>query len=185
MAFIGSNNIVMFPSAKRNPTYDSTSRLTTEYNLVNLVNRLVCNDKLSYGSGFVITNKIDSTNKMLEFCIDGYYFRVEDYTQLVGLFSNPSSIYAAISVSSDLRVFNELQPLDNQGNPLTTTAEYPLDNSNGKFIGVNFLTSAPSTSGAMYLQILTKSSGTWEIPEGSKIRYVLKSPMRTDRKSVV
>lgn len=188
MAFIGSDNILIFPSAKRNPTHDSTSRLTTEYNLVNIVNRLICNDKEGQGNGFVITTKIDTDNKVLEFSLGGYYFRINEYTDLTGLpgLANATNIWAAVSISGDVTAFDELQPLNNSGNPITSSVEYPLDNSNNEFIGVNFLATEPASS-ATYLHILTKYNNAWTIPEASKIRYILKSPMglATSSKGVV
>ena len=39
--FVKSENIRIFPCGGRNATLDAAARLTTEYNLVSIINRLV------------------------------------------------------------------------------------------------------------------------------------------------
>jgi hypothetical protein len=39
--FINSENIEVFPCGGRDSQYDATAKLTTEYNLVSIINRLV------------------------------------------------------------------------------------------------------------------------------------------------
>ena len=178
MAFLGSNNITMFPSAGRNPANDATSRLTTEYNLVNIVNRLVTTKE----DGFVITDKIDS-DVILEFCIDGYYFKVDNYNDIItAVGGSPTDIYAYINVNTNNGVaFSELAAWNNA----VSTTGYPLDiivGTSEQFAGVEFRDSEISSENVegflkKHLHILTKVGNDWKIPKESQVRYIIESPM--------
>lgn len=173
MEYISSNSIRMFPSANRNPTNDPASRLTTEYNIVNLVNRLI-NVNQSNGGSFVITqDNVLQQDAPFEFSLAGYYFRVEGYETIVGLFSStPTDIYARFKITPPDAggYFNELTALANGG-------EFALDTdgSGAQFVGVGF--SSDTSGDEKYLWILHKNGSTWEIPESSKAKFSLKSPM--------
>ena len=76
-----SENVYVFPVANR-PKYDPAGRLTTEYNLTSILNRLL--DKKS----FVVTQKdnntpIASEDKEFEFNINGYFFHIVDINNLI------------------------------------------------------------------------------------------------------
>lgn len=175
MAFLDSNKITMFPSAGRNPSVDPTSRLTTEYNLVNIVNRLLTTDK----NGFVITQTYSAGNP-LEFCVKGYYFKVDRGDSITGIddgiFNNSTKIYAYVNITSPTGSdeFSELSDISNQNSAET----YPLDTNDG-FVGVAFTDTLPALSD--YLLILSRAttSGAWSIPKESQVRYRIKSPMST------
>lgn len=176
MAFLDSDKITMFPSAGRNPSADPTSRLTTEYNLVNIVNRLLTTNK----DGFVITSTFSAGNPF-EFCIKGYYFKIDRGDSITGIgdgiFNNSTEIYAYVNITSPTGSdeFSELSHISNQNSAET----YPLDTNDG-FVGVAFTDTLPALSDGMYdLLILSRSdaSESWSIPKESQVRYMIESPM--------
>ena len=67
--YLNSNQLNVFPVT--NKPSEPQSRLTTEYNITNLINRLV--DKKS----FVITSNNALSTDPLEFTLDGYYVKVD------------------------------------------------------------------------------------------------------------
>lgn len=73
MEFIKSENIRVFPCGGRNVNKDATARLTTEYNLVSIINRLV-----DQGS-FVVTPSISISAPTTDFTfnIGGYLFTLD------------------------------------------------------------------------------------------------------------
>ena len=76
---IKSEDVYVFPVANR-PKYDPAGRLTTEYNLTSILNRLL--DKKS----FVVTQKDDNisiTSGEFEFNINGYFFHIVDIKDLI------------------------------------------------------------------------------------------------------
>lgn len=155
-----SNQIRVFPCANRGASYNLDSRLTTEYNLTNIINQLTDTKK------FVITNFVDSDNKVLEFNINGYYFSVSDYTNIVNniyLEGTPAEIddciYAEIFIDENSTniVFNELS---------VNTTE---DEEAGVFNGVTFDNTYNEEQNS--LKLLVYTSDGWKIPLESKIRY--------------
>lgn len=93
MAYVDSNNIKVFPSAKRGIDYPE-SRLTTEANFVNIINKLINYD------GFVISTEFDE-NDPFEFNIHGYYFYINKGINLLSKLniSVATDIYAGISLT--------------------------------------------------------------------------------------
>ena len=93
---LSSNSIKVYPTALRggidytegSTIYDPESRLGTEFNLVNPVNRLTID------GSFVISNESNA----LEFSIHGYYFRVNSISDLTSQFSDYQNIYANIRI---------------------------------------------------------------------------------------
>lgn len=174
MAYIDSNLIQMFPSANRNPVNDPTSRLTTEYNMVNLVNRLINNNN---DSSFVITQTLGSGDNSIEFSLAGYYFRIDNYNNIVNLFQSESpaatDIYAKVEISQS-RYFSEIVAT---GSGASSSGKFPLDTSDG-FVGLEFVKDQPaSASEIKWLHIMHKKGSTWEIPKESQVKFILHSPM--------
>jgi hypothetical protein len=78
--FIDSESIKVFPCGRRSSVYDNDSRLTTEYNLVSIINRLVDRDSFivtdvdfNVGINPSAANDINKT-KLFSFNIGGYLF---------------------------------------------------------------------------------------------------------------
>lgn len=74
-AYLDSNKIKVFPCGGRNINYDPLARLTTEQNLISIINRLVDMDS------FIVTThasnqEMDSSTEEYIFNIDGYLFTV-------------------------------------------------------------------------------------------------------------
>lgn len=140
-----SNKISIFPTPNRGATYQPQARLVTEFNLTNIVNRLV--DKES----FVISYE----NNEIIFNIYGYWIKA-DLTQsdlLTG-----ESLYARIQViAPEDSDFIELQGGD----------------ADGKYSGVEFLTeySGTDSGGWHSLKLLEKVNDTWQVPEDSWVKF--------------
>lgn len=151
MAYLNSEKIKIFPSAKRGVT-KPYSRLTTEQSFVRIVNKLIDTD------GFVIN--LDRNE--LEFNIHGYYINA-DLTSLTELFPSSLNIYAKIKL---VQVGDNLE-LD--GVDDATDEEYK---------GVEFSsTSSTLADGEYELKVLSRetTSDNWIIPEESEFKFTNKS----------
>ena len=85
--FIGSNNINVFPCGSRNKNFDPFARLSTEYNLISIINRLVDKDS------FIVTThpkNMDLSNDKEPYIINikGYLFTISIGVQ--GIINNLS-----------------------------------------------------------------------------------------------
>lgn len=153
MANLRSNRISIFPTPNRGT--DPQARLITEFNLVNIVNRLV--DKESF-----VISYIAAQNK-ITFNIHGYWIEA-DLTESGLLTGN--ALYARIRVDAlEGSAFTELQGED----------------INGTYSGVDFLTGDPGTDAGGYysLKILEKVDDEWQIPEDSKVKFTTNANTRS------
>ena len=166
MPYINSNAINVFPCANRGKAYNLQSRLTSEYNLTNIINQLIDVDS------FVITTQINSDQKALSFNIHGYYFNVADYTSITNLDASWTDVYAQITIASnkvDGLVFNELT--------IVGTEDVDTD-----FTGVDFTGTKPAEAQDHYsLHILHRdsTSSAWYIPPESTVKFVTNSTRRS------
>ena len=73
-----SDNIRVYPCSNRNPESDYMARLTTEYNLVSIINRLV--DMKSFCVSTFYSHSLDSISYISEFMfnINGYLFNLNN-----------------------------------------------------------------------------------------------------------
>ena len=155
MAFLNKNNIHVFPVT--NKPSEKQSRLTTEYNITNIVNRLL--DTKS----FIITSGAVTAESALEFNIQGYYVKV-DMIRDLGTPTTASDCYAFIkikeaSVTAGEQTFIELDGGENDSNEYT---------------GVSFswVNAKPETGADEYALHLLHYDGTnYTIPRASKIRF--------------
>ena len=175
MSYINSNAINVFPCANRGSDYNLQSRLTSEYNLTNIINQLIDQDS------FVITSVL-TTDGPLAFNIHGYYFNVSNYTSITGL-GLGNDIYAYIRVFSSTSNGVVFQELGTSG-----TEEGTELDSNSTFMGVNFVATQEEvpTSGDnnfyYSLHILHSDNGTnWTIPEESTVKFITNSTRRSIR----
>ena len=151
MAYLNSEKIKIFPSAKRGVT-KPYSRLTTEQSFVKIVNKLIDTD------GFVIN--LDRNE--LEFNIHGYYINA-DLTSLTELFPSSLNIYAKIKLVQVGDNF-ELDGVD--------------DAIDEEYKGVQFSdTSSTLADGEYELKVLSRetASDNWIIPEESEFKFTNKS----------
>lgn len=172
MPYIKSNAINVFPCANRGTAYNLQSRLTSEYNLTNIINQLIDTDS------FVISNNLSNG---ISFNIHGYYFSVSDYTSITNLNSSWTDVYATITISSDVLVdgviFNELIVTGTED----TSTNDSLDNDQTEFTGVEFSNSPASGDNTYSLHILHRDSisSSWYIPPESTVKFVTNSNKRS------
>lgn len=148
MAYLPSDKIKIFPSAKRGIT-QPYSRLTTEESFVRIVNKLIDTD------GFII----NFNGTILEFNIHGYYINV-DVLALSSLFTSSTQIYAKIELTT-VGDNKELSGTD--------------DATDNEYQGVIFSDSAtsPMPADTYELKILTRptTSDSWQVPTDSKFKF--------------
>ena len=159
---INSSSISVFPCANRGQEYDLYSRLTSEYNLTNIINQLVDTD------GFVISYEINGKGT-LSFNIHGYFFNVTDVNSIInGLTTEATTedttvenIYGVIT----LRTVSNWTELGKVG------AEIVDEDSS--FTGIDFVASKPVdvSANTYYLHLLAKNGETWEVPQESKVKF--------------
>lgn len=154
MAVIDKNNIHIFPVT--NKPSEKQSRLTTEYNITNIVNRLL--DTKS----FVITSGAVTAESALEFNIQGYYVKVDKISYL-GPVAN-SDCYAFIKIKEASDTAGEQTFIELDGG----------ENDSNKYTGVSFSWEnkkpTPKT-GEYALHILHYDGTNYTIPRASKIRF--------------
>lgn len=148
-----SSKISIFPTPDRST--DPQARLITEFNLVNIVNRLVDKDS------FVISydNTPAATENKITFNIHGYWIEAD----LKGSDLDKGNLYASISITSKSSI-NPFAELIGQ------------DSSSGTYTGVKFSTDPFKGDDAKYsLQLLAGG----KVPEDSKVRFTTGTETRS------
>lgn len=160
--FIKSLNIKVFPNTLRN-TFDPSSRLSTEYNLCSIINRLVDQES------FIITQNI--ADNIFQFNIKGYIISIKnplvdqpafnlirEAVNTDQTFSPGTKIYAHIRVKHDYspiinassvsyvsaqeQTWAQFQGLDLKGDNTYNTDLTSVDPANVVYSGVCFTTSS-------------------------------------------
>jgi len=182
MSYLKSESVKVYPSALRGGTdgptkdtiYDPESRIGTEFNLTNAVNRLTIN------GSFVIDS--EPQNGWLQFSIHGYYFKarlLKQDTSGAWLISDDlpdladaENVYGSIRLTqlsqSSAGATYQLLSLDSWDG-----ASKILDTEQG-FVGVYLSAEAPEVplgSEIYSLHLLQKVGGVWEIPATSFLRF--------------
>lgn len=171
MANILSQDIKVFPSTKRG-TYQRSSRLISEENLTNIVNKLIDKDS------FVIRpqpyNSL-GTNDQIQFNIHGYYFSVPHIGSITTVLSDSAeSIYANIITDT------ETVTVDNITYEYTELQGQDTGSASSTYTGVSFTADAPdtgeltNTQTRYSLKILERASSTqnvWQVPYESMYKY--------------
>ena len=162
-----SKNVQIFPVTQRN-IWDPLGRLTTEYNLTSILNKLLDVD------GFVFTANnfngdkkapldIDSDSTVLDFNLNGYIIHLKDLDNLITrvlgetLPSNGTSIYAYIDLTKKpaadgddvldayekehFKYLNGYDTISNDANDAVTDATEASD----VYKGVTFVLAAPDS----------------------------------------
>lgn len=153
-AYLGSSDIKVYPTALRGGTdygsetvYDPESRLGTEFNLTNPVNRLTVD------GSFVISH----SGSVLEFSIKGYYFKITALGTLTGQFSSSSNIFANIRLKDLAQDNYTLRSLVAYSDGSSTN----LDVDGTGFVGCYFSdTKVADNTNTFGLEILRKVSGS-------------------------
>ena len=92
--FVPSENIVAYPISNRSGIYSISSRISTEYNITNLINQL--KDIDSFVIKYIKNSATGSEdNSYIEFCILGYYFKINHIDKYK---INGEPLYAAIKL---------------------------------------------------------------------------------------
>lgn len=174
--FVGSENIQVFPCGRRAAEFDLKSRITTEYNLVSIINRLV--DKESFIVTDVDFSSGIATNdgRMFSFNIGGYLFT-----------TTPEAIFSSLSLilkDSDTNIFAYIgiETTEDNNQALYELASFKPDqgsstgstylDTDSEFVGVAFDTSAPTSSEYLSLKLFEKRSDMkWYFVEDSKIKF--------------
>ena len=140
MGYINSASIKVFPCGGRNKDSDPLARLTTEYNLVSIINRLVDKDS------FIVTTHENGTrisdtkyqNEYYQVNIGGYLFTINAVKDIFDAAASTSSegqyLNASIRVDTD-SYYQQLGPLTEL--PSYTYDNGILDNDYG-FVGISF-----------------------------------------------
>lgn len=171
MAFLNKNNIHVFPVT--NKPSEKQSRLTTEYNITNIVNRLL--DTKS----FVITSGAVTAESALEFNIQGYYVKVDMISDL-GTPTTASDCYATITIISktieedtaDEQTFIELDGGEETKKNEDGTTEKNEDGTDVViYTGVEFSWEKTAPNTEYTLHILHYDGTNYTIPRASKIRF--------------
>ena len=149
MAYLNSSDINIYPLAKARQNADQKwNRLTSEFNMVNIIRQLLPKSS----QGFVI----DWVKPNIKFNIGGYYVEA----MLTGAVLSGTNIYANIKINTD----SSLPEIIGQDTEITT-GTYTYN-------GISFGNEAISSS-TYSLHLLTKPEGssTWVIPEESKFPF--------------
>ena len=158
-----STNIFIFPTTKREQISRS-SRLLTEKNLVDIVNKLVDVDS------FMITKNYSyGSNKSLEFNIGGYYINVNDFDSVIDLVTNNESVVKGSSIWANIFLYK--------------TGDYEElygADENGSYSGVVFTFNTPINSignggtvkNLELVNFLNSSIESAYIPDSSYIKFI-------------
>lgn len=140
-------SIISFPATKSGAF---SSKLISEYNLINLVNRLTDKDS------FIISS--DTSNNVIKFSIHGYYFEY-NYDSSLG-----NSLYAYIKISNS----NEWSTLYLDGS---------LTDDDGNETGLFFTDPGSDSNYTVYPLQLTDDSGN--IMEDNMLKFTTDSSTRS------
>lgn len=185
MSFIKSNSIKVFPCGGRNSEFDVAAKLTTEYNLVSIINRLV--DQKS----FVVSDTVPSITPGSSpstfttdfvFNLNGYLFSTTDAT-FGGLINNENEVKGNYIVAyiypegyGNGGAYTQLSPLDATSIDFTTVEYGGILDNNGSFTGVEFGLVGPQSDDdtavtKTQLPLLQYNGTKWIIPPDSKIKF--------------
>ena len=163
MAYIESENIKMYPTSHRDVNKDKFANLSTEFNISNLINRLVDKDS------FVV--KWANSDNIITFNIHGYWFEVKLNSELLSNASNVSNLYAAIQIKTIESGYSDGLPVLSNIKENSITALD--DNDNDEFQGIIFANDENylGVNINYSLHLLTKINDVWVVPENSKVKF--------------
>ena len=157
-----SSNIFVFPTTKREQISRS-SRLLTEKNIVDIVNKLVDVESFVITRGYTY-----GSSSSIDFNIFGYYFNVSDFDEVIDSVTDGENVTSNSSIWANI-IIDKVGDYDE----LTGTDE------NDKYDGVIFTFNDPiSSSGRGYikkLKLVEFSSNLISsayVPESSLVKFV-------------
>lgn len=151
MANLKSNSVEVYPSTRRDTSYQKTSRMFNERNAIAPIKHLAEN------SSYVITTEFDA-NGAFEFVIDGYYFKINPARVLIEDAGTSLKIFGYIILDT-MNAITELYGVD--------------DPTTSLYTGLNIVNNTVPNNSSASLLLLSRetSSGSWTIPNKSTIRY--------------
>lgn len=169
MAYLNSENILVFPSTKRGSKQVS-ARLLSEATLTSIVNKFLDTD------GFVITSEDEyGLDNPFEFNIHGYYFRVATTREIINSLANSTlAIYANIILKEEGN-YLQLQGQDDETvDPNTSIVTSSI------YKGINFSDNGPIVSGdgTVYSLLILQRDSTnseWYVPADSRYKFTKES----------
>lgn len=103
--YLNTSKVKVFPSTRRVQT-QTTARLMTEAAMVGIINQLVSSES------FIISPQTYSDSAPLEINIKGYYFKINNISDIVSNFSSATDIYAYIVIDTSNEYYHELKGQD-------------------------------------------------------------------------
>ena len=170
MSYFKSENVYMYPSGYRqyndggvDISVNPESKLNTEFNLTNIVSRLVTQNKGSF--------IVSYSQNVIEFFIHGYFFQVKNFTPSGDMYATIRLSKTAITGETDYINMWELYPYD-ASTYNTRNLDY-LDNSDINFIALYISNTIPEiqTSDDEYYTLCLSKDGS--IPKYSKFKLDL------------
>lgn len=158
-----SSNIFVFPTTKREQVSRS-SRLLTEKNIVDIINKLVDVESFVITRGYVY-----GSDSSIDFNIYGYYFNVSNFDDVVDAVTNGESISQNSSIWANI-IINKIGDYDEL---------YGTD-ENGEYGGVVFTFNGPITNSSgrgvikklKLVEFSDSSIGSAYIPDSSLVKFV-------------
>lgn len=154
MANLDSNKVKIFPTPNRGVGYQPQARLVTEFNLTNIVNRLVNKDS------FVISydNTPNGIENKITFNIHGYWIEADLKDSGLSITGN---LYAGITTKD-----NTVTSTTETGVESTKFTELVGTDDSGKYTGVIFDIN-PITNAGYSLKLLEKG----QVPADSVVKF--------------
>lgn len=182
MSQIKSSSISVFPCANRGKFGDTNfnlqSRLTSEYNLTNIINQLV--DENSFVISPSDTSEPVNTSEPISFNINGYYFKIDSIENAIGEFSNSDNLYASIQLmTTNVPGFGDMIELSATGDSDEVAGDSGQTLDDAVFTGLDISDELPSGLNVYSLHILKKDGGSWYVPPESTIRFITDNKRRS------
>ena len=161
MAYINldSDKVKVFPSAFRGNGINPESFLTSEGNLTAISSKVTSRHK----------NYVNEDGSTLEIVLGGYLFKVAK-SDITSQFPSATTIYAGIKIDNLSTSYSGVSIPTLVAITEQSGSNHILDTDN-HFMGLNFAESEGDLSGCTNkIKILDKSSGSWLVPEASKLK---------------
>lgn len=171
--YLNSSLVQVFPSSRRDDTFDRNARLNTEQNLISIVNRLNSVDSFVIDGLNLSANKDGSISITAGSCnIHGYYFKLKALENIVVKGLDSTGAERGVLANDELCFIIKLDttPI---GNEITFNELKGTDN-NGIYEGLTLaaLRSEDKTAdGCYYLPIAKYTGTTWEQLPNTTLKY--------------
>lgn len=114
--YIQSDYIKMYPTPRRDSNIDPHAKLLTEYNIINIVNRLTNIDSFVI-DGLNVSDDGTTVNLSAGSCnIHGYYFNLNDTLTIVDVSKNKTYLCLAIRFNININGMGQLSFFDDNDN---------------------------------------------------------------------